>query len=411
MLDNMMGGSRPSASRCAPLALPAFARGKHTQVQAVRVLLVQSSQSTRDSLLSGISHIERTTEEFGLNFPLEVSCAATGEEAWDLLTSARRFDIALVEIGLPGISGLDLAWCYQQSVGTRTDAFDMAPTVMVACTSESAELPEREANKVLYEAGMQDVMTVPVNTATLRHMLHKWLPRRSRAGSEWNLASLAQHRGLLSSRVLHVESCAVTAAATSCLLQELGMWIDTAEDGEAAMSLLSGGRSFDLVIVEVNLPGMSGYALCSWYKEFCRQHSQRAPPFVAVTAEPDEETCRSFDIDRCLPKPLTSQCAKRELQAWLALTQLQPRRREEPTLISVQPSPTQDNSMLLQTPHMAFSKDSLPPAWQLLPPWSPQQSTQTQQVAQPHIQRRLSDERQKTAKLQKQAAGLWARRA
>lgn len=401
MLDNMMGVGA-SSLRSAASALPAVGRGNQTQ--AIRILLVQSCDSSRQSLLEEISQIERTAEAFGLNLPLEVCCASTGEEAFDLLTSSRRFDIALVEIGLPGISGLDLSWWYQQGVGSRSDALDMAPTVMVACSSDASELLARKADKALYQAGMQDAMTLPVTTPALRHMLHKWLPRRSRTGSEWNLLSLNQPRGLLDTRVLHVESCAVTAAATSCLLQELGMWIDTAEDGEAAMILLSGGRTFDLVITEVNLPGMSGYALCSWYKDFCRQHGKRAPPFVALTAEPDQETCRSFDIDRCLPKPLTSQCAKRELQAWLAHSRLHQPRHEERPIASIAQQPMQDNSLgqkMSQT-------DTFPPAWQLLPPWSPQQSTQ---VAQPHIQRRLSDERQKSTKLQKQASSFWSRRA
>ena len=98
------------------------------------------------------------------------------------------------------------------------------------------------------------------------------------------------------------------------------MWIDTAENGERAMALLQNeGRQYDLVLVEVELPGaLSGYALCSWYKEACRRERRRSPPFVAVTADPDDETCRAFNIDRCLPKPLTSQCAKHALQEWLA---------------------------------------------------------------------------------------------
>lgn len=396
MLDNMMGFSQP-VSQHRP-TLPGAARGS-TQTHIVRILLVESCDATRDALLSSLSQIKDSIEEFGLILPLEVSCATTGEEAWDLLSS-RRFDIALVGISLPGISGLDLAWCYQQSVGSRTDALDLAPTVMVACVNDADKLPEKCTDKVLYEAGMQDLLTVPVTTPALRHTLHKWLPRRSRVGSELNLHHLSQPRGQLCSRVLHVESCAVTAAATACLLQELGMWIDTAKDGEAAMSLLSGGRNFDLVIVEVNLPGMSGYALCSWYKDLCRRQGKKPPPFVAVTAEPDVETCRSFDIDRCLPKPLTSQCAKRALQEWIMLTRMQQSRVEHPPL-TMQPQ-----SLEMQT----YAFQPRPSLWQLLPAWSPQQSTQTPQASAPHtIQRRLSDEKQKATKLQKQAAGLWAR--
>ena len=56
----------------------------------------------------------------------------------------------------------------------------------------------------------------------------------------------------------------VTAMATQCMFQEMGLWIDSVVDGEAGMSMLSGAATYDLILLDVNLPLMSGYALCSW---------------------------------------------------------------------------------------------------------------------------------------------------
>ena len=53
---------------------------------------------------------------------------------------------------------------------------------------------------------------------------------------------------------------------------------------------------------------MSGYALCSWYKETCRSEGRVTGYVVAVTAEPDEATCEAFEIDRCIAKPISTQC-------------------------------------------------------------------------------------------------------
>ena len=63
-------------------------------------------------------------------------------------------------------------------------------------------------------------------------------------------------------------------------------------------------RDFDLLLFDVNLPTMSGYALCSWYKTMCRSRGRKAGYVVAVTADPDDGNCASFGLDRCLAKPI-----------------------------------------------------------------------------------------------------------
>ena len=80
-------------------------------------------------------------------------------------------------------------------------------------------------------------------------------------------------------------------------------------------------RRYDLVVAEPDLPGLSGYALCSWYKEAARQASHCAShaevKFVALSSEPDTDACAAFGIDYCISKPLTASCFARLLMLWL----------------------------------------------------------------------------------------------
>ena len=145
-----------------------------------------------------------TTQAYGAELSLQVEHTSTGESAWDLLSS-RKYDIALVDVKLPGITGLDLSWCYESS-GPAHD------TIMIACTSDIdlAELYEHAplvtwphmavARPCPYRGhaacpacsrecrmrptaaprhGLKDVLRKPVTMASLRHMLHKWMPRRN----------------------------------------------------------------------------------------------------------------------------------------------------------------------------------------------------------------------------------------
>ena len=52
------------------------------------------------------------------------------------MLSTRKYDIALVDVKLPCITGLDLSWCYDTSLvegGGEVTAHD---TIMIACTSD-----------------------------------------------------------------------------------------------------------------------------------------------------------------------------------------------------------------------------------------------------------------------------------
>ena len=97
----------------------------------------------------------------------------------------------------------------------------------------------------------------------------------------------------------------MTLLGSELLLQQQGLHLDTATSGGDAMTLLS-KRDYDLCLFDVNLPDLSGYALCSWYKEMCRTEGRACGEVVAVTADPDLEACKEFGIDICLPKPLSN---------------------------------------------------------------------------------------------------------
>mmetsp|Transcript_26143 Transcript_26143/g.69777 ORF Transcript_26143/g.69777 Transcript_26143/m.69777 type:complete len:543 (+) Transcript_26143:57-1685(+) len=80
-------------------------------------------------------------------------------------------------------------------------------------------------------------------------------------------------------------------------------------------------RRYDLIVVEPDLEGMSGYALCSWYKEAARgaTHcaSHAAVKFVALSEEPDIEAAAAFGVDYSVAKPLSAACFARLLLLWL----------------------------------------------------------------------------------------------
>lgn len=76
-------------------------------------------------------------------------------------------------------------------------------------------------------------------------------------------------------------------------------------------------KRYSLVLLDVTLPHASGYAVSSWYREFCKTAKIRRAYVCAVTADPDIDSCKQFGIDRCLPKPLTSDTLAILARRWL----------------------------------------------------------------------------------------------
>lgn len=320
----------------------------------VRLLVVGEDDEHAATIELLLKQITTSAEGFGLSQQLHVEYADCGDDAWKLLR-LQHFDIAIIDLSMQGsTSGLELSWNYQLSVGEQRSegSPNWLPTVMVACSS--GELSEPALRHDCYNHGIQDLLPKPVTERALRQVLHKWLPQRCscspkaqprleelrrrhcsksplRAGS--SLSTLPRSVGdteatvpatthAFHSRVMHVEPCSVTASATRTLFQELDMWIDSCGSAEEAMPMLAASLEqtsrLDLILLEVELPGISGYALCSWYRQLCQERGVAPATVVALTAEPDPCTCREFGIDRCLPKPLTPSCVAEMVSQWLS---------------------------------------------------------------------------------------------
>lgn len=104
-----------------------------------------------------------------------------------------------VDIHMPGVSGLDLSWCYQQLLmqaasanRQRTEPDEasslLRQTVLIAFTAD-----ETATQPTLQQYGIADVIHKPIKMQTLRHMLHKWMcARETRERARTRTHSCAQ---------------------------------------------------------------------------------------------------------------------------------------------------------------------------------------------------------------------------
>jgi CheY-like chemotaxis protein len=104
-------------------------------------------------------------------------------------------------------------------------------------------------------------------------------------------------------RVLVVEDQADTAATLALLLRMEGHEVQVAPDGPAAVGAVQ-TASPDVLLLDIGLPGMSGWEVARWVTE---QPAEKSPLLVAITGygrEEDRRRSEEAGIDLHLVKPV-----------------------------------------------------------------------------------------------------------
>ncbi|HEX7326642.1 MAG TPA: ATP-binding protein [Rhodanobacteraceae bacterium] len=123
----------------------------------------------------------------------------------------------------------------------------------------------------------------------------------------------------LSGQVLLVEDHPVNQKVAQKLLERLGLAVDLAENGEAALDQLH-RRSYAAVLMDCQMPVLDGYSATRRLRELeSTQHKPRVP-VIAMTAHAmagDRERCLQAGMDDYLSKPLDRAQLAETLARWL----------------------------------------------------------------------------------------------
>jgi two-component system chemotaxis response regulator CheY len=97
------------------------------------------------------------------------------------------------------------------------------------------------------------------------------------------------------------------------LLEGMGMSCEEASDGVEALKALNNALQFDFMLLDVNMPGMSGLECVKQVRE---QGLQPPMKVMMVTTEADNSyICQALDYgaDEFLMKPFTPECLREKL--------------------------------------------------------------------------------------------------
>ncbi len=140
-----------------------------------------------------------------------------------------------------------------------------------------------------------------------------------------NVAKNAVNPMLPEARILLADDNPISQNTTRFMLNYLGVEVDVAEHGRAALELMA-RRAYDLVLMDCQMPVMDGYEATRAIRELegseavRESHRWSRVPIVALSGrvmEEDREEYLGHGMDDCLGKPFDLAHLRTCLERWL----------------------------------------------------------------------------------------------
>ncbi len=107
-------------------------------------------------------------------------------------------------------------------------------------------------------------------------------------------------------KILVVDDDEMVLIALEELLRSRGYEIGTASGGKEALEAIEKG-AFDLVILDLVMPGMDGYEVCKRIRNHDRYREVPVVMLTALTGEEDRKKGEDAGANLFLPKPISPQ--------------------------------------------------------------------------------------------------------
>lgn len=246
---------------------------------------------------------------------MEVTVVSEGEEAVaaleDSIAKGRPYDLALLDIRMPGMDGLEVAGVMAGRAELRS-----IPVVLVMPFGQSIEighlqpLTTARVSKPIHERhlgrALQDLLEgQQMEKLDLRTLTTGTLLR--------SVGAAPGQEG----RILIVDDNPVARDLASRIVERLGHEVASAPDGRTAVDLVV-SEGFDLVLMDCQMPGMNGYEAAQEIRH--REGEGRRTPIIAMTAHAmgdERERCLEVGMDDYLSKPFLPRQLAAMVSRWI----------------------------------------------------------------------------------------------
>jgi CheY-like chemotaxis protein len=278
--------------------------GPEPQLRDLRILIVDDNPTNCRILTL-------QTRKWGMN-PRGAQSAA---EALEWLRAGEHFDLAILDMQMPGMDGVMLAAAIR-----KLPAGLAMPLVLMASVGVHPNHPD------FVNASFAGCLTKPIKPAQLHETLLCLMSRSKPAAPKAPVACAKLDATLASRLPLRVLLCddnIINQKVAHRLLQQMGYRADLAANGREALAALD-RQPYDLIFMDVMMPEMGGLEATHLIRERQKQPSQ-FPNYrpsliiVAMTASAmpgDREKCLAAGMDDYLAKPVRLEDVRGIVERW-----------------------------------------------------------------------------------------------
>lgn len=262
-----------------PTTQPAATDSASADVLHGRHILIVDDNETNRLLLV------RQTGAWGM----EPTATSSAREALGLIQAGRRFDVAILDMQMPGMDGVELA----RELREREVSAHM-PLILFS------SIGSRDQSSGHFVAHL----TKPLKASQLLDTLHSVLAAESGTATPTRIAdSPSEVPELGNLRILLAEDNAVNQKLALRLLDRLHQRADIAGNGIEALAALR-RQSYDIVLMDVQMPDMDGLEAT---REIRASGIELQPWIIAMTAnamQGDRENCLAAGMNDYVAKPI-----------------------------------------------------------------------------------------------------------
>ncbi|MFZ2958041.1 MAG: response regulator [Candidatus Ozemobacteraceae bacterium] len=272
-------------------------------LNGARALIVDDNATNRDVLYHQLK-----------GYSMESERVQTAPEALELLRSSppgeRRFDVILLDLGMPEMDGLMLAKEIQ-----KLPTYRDIPMILLTSFIKRGQTQE------MRDAGIRGYLTKPIRARKLADCLCAVLAEARGHGTS---PSLVTHYSLLEKvresmgRVLVAEDNIVNQKVACKVLEKLGFRADVVANGTEAVQAIK-KIPYDAIFMDCQMPEMDGYEATQEIRAF--EGERRHSLIIAMTGSTlnsDRKKCSDAGMDEYLSKPLVPEDLQRVLQRHFA---------------------------------------------------------------------------------------------
>lgn len=282
-----------------------------TDLQGMKVLIADDSETARQVLAEQLK-----------SFKFSVLAVDSGEKAIAELVNAgveNPFELLLIDWKMEGLNGLETVKAIRENRNISRSP------IIILITAYGLELIHENIDAL----DIDQVLVKPVKPSQLFDNVVNLLGRRGGpvAQISHQVPDGTKKSQLTGQRALVVEDNELNRTVIVALLEEVGIIVDTAVNGQVAVEKVKDAPTtfYDVILMDIQMPAMDGYKATEHIRKLPQERN--SIPIIALTAHAmkgEKEKCLNAGMNDYLAKPIDETELHRVLWSWLNTKQTVP---------------------------------------------------------------------------------------